>query len=87
MSSTGGRRRPFIFIYSSSGSKMWVQNVVLLVMKIDAQRRNKFFTWKTLAGKNHGRRPAMITIKELITNVGESQWECHPFPYGLQKYI
>ena len=45
------------------------------------------FTWKTLAGKNHGRRPAMITVEEMITNVGELQWERHPFPYGLQEYI
>ncbi len=28
------------------------------------------FTWKTLAGKNHGRRPAIITIEEMITNIG-----------------
>jgi hypothetical protein len=30
------------------------------------------FTWKTLAGENHGRRPAMITIEELDTNAGNT---------------
>jgi hypothetical protein len=41
------------------------------------------FTWKTLAGKNHGHRPAIITIEELNTNAGDTLG-CRTLPCGLR---
>ncbi len=41
------------------------------------------FTWNTLAGKNHGHRPAIITIEELNTNA-EDTLGCRILPCGLR---
>ncbi len=44
------------------------------------------FTWKTLAGKNHGCRPTMITIEELNTNTGDTSG-CRTLPIQLPRDI
>uniref|UniRef100_A0A0E0KMA8 Leucine-rich repeat-containing N-terminal plant-type domain-containing protein n=1 Tax=Oryza punctata TaxID=4537 RepID=A0A0E0KMA8_ORYPU len=48
-----------------------------LVKKIDAQWRHEFNV-ENPCGKNYGRQPAMITIEELITNVGNNNGNVTP---------
>ncbi|BAF19750.1 Os06g0551000 [Oryza sativa Japonica Group] len=51
--------------------------LIPLIINIDTQQRHEFYV-KNPYGENHMRRPTITTIKMLITNVEESQWERHP---------
>jgi len=55
-------------------------------MQIKIEHETQIFTWKTLAGKNHGRQPAIFTIWREFTERREYN-ESSALPVRLTRCI